>query len=178
MTTTADVWTPPYRSVSCRIPCVCLPHPLFRPCVGAAAAVALPDVGGSGGWLCQYPVAPTASVAVARLMGRVAAVIGVLSYQTAIPVVGRGHSLSFKMTEVLSCSLFRQVGCMTTRCTRDGRCLDPSLSFPALFCPICVSCPPTFSPLCLPSFRPPPCTWVASLLGLYKILPSPILYGV
>jgi len=47
---------------------------------GAAAAAALPDVGGSGGWLCQYPVAPTASVAVARLVGMFATVMGVLSY--------------------------------------------------------------------------------------------------
>jgi len=37
-------------------------------------------VGGSGGWLCQYPVAPTASVAVARLVGMFATVMGVLSY--------------------------------------------------------------------------------------------------
>ena len=47
---------------------------------GAAAAAALPDVGGSGGWLCQYPVAPTASVAVARLVGMFATVMAVLSY--------------------------------------------------------------------------------------------------
>jgi len=47
---------------------------------GAAAAAALPDVGGPGGWLCQYPVAPTASVAVARLVGMFATVVGVLSY--------------------------------------------------------------------------------------------------
>jgi len=46
---------------------------------GAAAAAAL-DVSGYGGWLCQYRVAPTASVAVARLVGKVVTVIGVLSY--------------------------------------------------------------------------------------------------
>jgi len=37
---------------------------LWRP--GAAAAAALPDVGGSGGWLCQYPVAPTQPVLLLR----------------------------------------------------------------------------------------------------------------
>jgi len=39
---------------------------------GAAAAAAL-DVKGSGSWLCEYPVAPTASVDVARPMARVVA---------------------------------------------------------------------------------------------------------
>jgi len=73
---------------------------LWRP-GAAAAAAALPDVGGSGGWHCQYPVAPTANVAVARLVGVFATVMGVLSYLTAIPVVvgagaydGRGGGLA------------------------------------------------------------------------------------
>jgi len=58
---------------------IIVPGWLWRP--GLAAAAALPDVGGSGGWLCQYPVAPTASVAVvARLVGMFATVMGVLSY--------------------------------------------------------------------------------------------------